>query len=69
MDKKYQKCPPNGFFPPFVTPQDFFRKSGSVTIVPLWCTNFMQEIRKNQWVVSEIFEDGLADGLTDGLTD
>ena len=24
MDKKHQKCPKNGVFPPFVTPQDFF---------------------------------------------
>ena len=27
--------------------QVFFQKSGSVTIVPLWCPNFMQKIRIN----------------------
>ena len=47
MDKKPQKCPQNGFFPPFVTPPRFFQISGSVTFVPLWCPNFMQKIRKN----------------------
>ena len=26
MDKKHVKCTKNGFFPPFVTPQDFFLK-------------------------------------------
>ena len=26
MDKKHQKCPKNGGFPPFATPQDFFSK-------------------------------------------
>ena len=25
MDKKHQKYPQNGDFPPFVTPQDFFQ--------------------------------------------
>ena len=37
----------------------FFQKSGSVTFVPLWCTNFMQKIRKILRAVSEIFKDGL----------
>ena len=46
MDKKHQKCPKNGGYPPFVTPRDFFQKSGSVTIVPLWCPNFIQKTRK-----------------------
>ena len=45
-------------FSPISDPQDFFQKSGSVTFVPLWCPNFMQKIRKNQWTVSEIFKDG-----------
>ena len=58
MDKKSQKCPQNGGSPPFVTPQDFFQKSGSATYVPLWCPNFMQKIRKNYWTVSEIFKNG-----------
>ena len=44
-------------FPPFVTPRNFFQKSGSVTFVPLWCPNFMQKIRKVLTAVSEIFKD------------
>ena len=47
MDKKHQKCTKNGGFPSFVNPKIFFQKSGSVTFVPLWCTNFMQKIKKN----------------------
>ena len=34
MDKKHQKCPLNGVFPLFMTPQFFFQKSGSVAFVP-----------------------------------
>ena len=66
MDKKHQKCPQKEGFPPFATPYDFFQKSGSVTFVPLWCTNFMQKIRKILRAVSEIFKDGRTDhGPTD----
>ena len=44
-------------FPPFVTPEDFFQKSGSVTFVPLWCnvyygpraSNLSQQLRKKIW--------------------
>ena len=57
-----------GFSPICDPPKIFFQKSGSVTFVPLWGTNFMQKIRKNQWAVSEIFKDGLTDGLTDQRT-
>ena len=39
-------------------PKILFQKSVSVTFVPLWCSNFMQKIRENQWTVSEIFKDG-----------
>ena len=51
-----------GVFPHLRPPRFFFQKSGSVTFVPLWCPNFMQKIRKNQWAVSEIFKDGRTDG-------
>ena len=50
-------------------PKIFFQKSGSVTFVPLWCTNFMQKIRKILRAVSEIFKDGRTNGRTNGLTD
>ena len=36
-------------FRPFVTPLIFFQKSGSVTFVPLWCPNFMQNKTSIQW--------------------
>ena len=62
MDKKHQKYPKNEGFSPFVTLKIFFQKSGSVTFVPLWCSNFMQKIRKNQRAVSKIFKDGLTEG-------
>ena len=57
MDKKHQKYSQNEGFPPFVTPQIFFQKSGSVTFVPLWCPNFMQKLKKSN-ERSEIFKDG-----------
>ena len=46
MEKKHQKYPQNGGPPPFVTPEIFFQKSGSVSFVPLWCPNFMKKIEK-----------------------
>ena len=41
IDKKHQKYPKDGVSPPFVTPKDFFPKSGSVTVVPIWYPNFI----------------------------
>ena len=69
MDEKHKNAL-KMVFPPFVTPQDFFfQKSGSVTFVPLCCSNFIQKIRKNQSTVSEIFKDGRRDGQTNGKGD
>ena len=45
-------------------PKIFFQKSGSVTFVPLWCSNFMQKIRKILRVVSVIIIDGQTNGQT-----
>ena len=49
----WTKCitnaPQNGVFPPFVTPKIFLQKSGSVTFVPLWCSNFIQTKTSIQW--------------------
>ena len=61
MGKKHQIW----VFFPFVTPQDFFSKMGLCHFYPLWWPNFMQKIRKNQWVVFKIFKDGRTDGRTD----
>ena len=33
MDKKHQKCPKNGGFPPFVTPQDLLFKNRAVSLL------------------------------------
>ena len=54
-----KNAPKMGVFPHLRPPKIFFQKSGSVTFVPLWCTNFMQKIRKILRAVSEIFKDGL----------
>ena len=64
--KNIKNAPKMGVFPHLRPPKIFFQKSGSVTFVPLWCTNFMQKIRKILRAVSEIFKDGLR---TNGLTD
>ena len=45
MDKNIKNTP-KWVFPPFVTPQDFFQESGSVTFAPLWYPNFMQKLGK-----------------------
>ena len=58
-----------GFLPHLWLPKIFFQKSGLVTFVPLGCPNFMQKIRKKQWTVSQIFEDGPTDEGADQLTD
>ena len=68
MDKKHQKFPKNGGFPPFATPPDFFSKIELCHFCTLWCTNFMQKIRKIFREVSEIFKDGRTDQRTDGRT-
>ena len=33
LDKKPQKCPQNGGFPPFVTPQDFFFRNRALSVL------------------------------------
>ena len=67
--KNIKNAPKMGVFPHLRPPKIFFQKSGSVTFVPLWCTNFMQKIRKILRAVSEIFKDGRTNGRTNGLTD
>ena len=60
--QKTSKMPQKlGFSPICAPPKIFFQKSGSVTFVPLWCPNFMQKIRKNQWAVSDTHTDGHTD--------
>ena len=59
--ENHQKYPKNGFFPPFVTPQDFFSKIGLYSLLYPYGALFMQKIRKNQCTVSEIIKDGRTD--------
>ena len=54
-----------GFLPHLWPAKIFFQKSGSVTFVTLWCTNFMQKIRKILRAVSEISKDWRTDQQTD----
>ena len=63
--KNIKNAPKMGVFPHLRPPKIFFQKSGSVTFVPLWCTNFMQKIRKILRAVSEIFKDGLRTDMGD----
>ena len=64
--KNFKNAPKMGVFPHLRPPKIFFQKSGSVTFVRLWCTNFMQKIKKILRAVSEIFKDGQTNGPTDG---
>ena len=52
--KNIKNAPKRGVFPHLWPPKIFFQKSGSVTFVPLWCTNFMQKIRKILRAVSAV---------------
>ena len=45
MDKKHQKCPQNRFFLK-CDPKIFLQKSSSVIFLLIWCSNFLQKIRK-----------------------
>ena len=48
-----------GVFPNFDPPRFFYKNQ---TFGPLWCTNFMQKIRKILGAVSEKFKDGQTNG-------
>ena len=52
--KNIKNAPKMGVFPYLRPPKIFFQKSGSVTFVPLWCTNFMQKIREILAAVSAV---------------
>ena len=55
MGKKHQKYSQYWDFPPFVTSQDFFLKTGLCNIYIFMCTKIVQRIRKILWRVSEKF--------------
>ena len=46
-DKKHQKYPKNGGFPPFVTPQDFFLKNWALSLLyPFGALTSCKEVEK-----------------------
>ena len=53
-----------GVFPHLWPTKIFFQKSGSVTFVSLWCTNFMQKIRKILPHVFNLVHMNLCDKVT-----
>ena len=63
--KNIKNAPKMGVFPHLRPLKIFFQKSGSVTFVPLWCSNFMQKSRKILRAVSQIFKDGRTNERTD----
>ena len=59
MDKKHQKYPKNGGFPPFVTPQDFFSKIGLCHFCTLYgALTSCKKLEKTNERSLEIFKDG-----------
>ena len=48
MDKKYQKYPQNGVFPPFVTTQGFFFKNRALSLLyPYGALTSCKKLEKN----------------------
>ena len=65
MDKKHQKYPQNGVFPPFVTPKIFFKNRALSLLYTYGALTSCKKLEKNK-----IFNDGpQTDGPTDRPTD
>ena len=47
MDKKYQKCPQNGFFPPFATPKIFFKNRALSLLYPYGVLTSCKKLEKS----------------------
>ena len=77
MDKKHQKCPKNGSFPPFVTPQDFFQNRALSLLYFYGALTSCKKLEKTNERSLEIskdrhkdrHKDGQIDGRTDQRTD
>ena len=71
MDKKPQKCPRNGDFPPFVTTQDFFFKNRALSLLyPYGALTSCKKLEKtNERSLRNLKTDTHTDGHTDGHTD
>ena len=67
MDKKHQKYPQNGGFPPFATPQDFFFKNRALSI--LYPYGALTSCKKLEKSLERSLRYLKTDRLTDGLTD
>ena len=64
MDKNIKNTTKMRVLPNLWPPKIFFQKSGSVTFVPLSCSNFMQKLRKNNERSLTYLNDGPTDGRT-----
>ena len=64
MDKKHQKYPKNGGFPPFVTPKIFFKNRALSFLYPYDALTSCKKLEKTNGR-SQIFKDGHRDGHTD----
>ena len=70
MDKKPQKCPQNGVFPPFVTPQDFFFKNRALSLLyPYGALTSCKKLEKtNEQFPRYLETDGRTNRRTNGRT-
>ena len=46
MDKKHQKSPQNGYFPPFISPQDFFQNRALSLLQPYGALTSCKKLEK-----------------------
>ena len=65
MDKKHQKYPQNGCFPPFVTPKIFFKNRALSLLYPYGALTSCKKLEKTNEQSLEIFKDGHTHGRTD----
>ena len=70
MDKKHQKSPRNGGFPPFVTPRFFFKIGLLSLLNPYGALTLCKKVEKtNEQSLTYLHKDGHTDGLKHGRTD
>ena len=68
MDKKHQKYPKNGGFPPFMTPKIFFKNRALSLLYPYGALTSCETLEKNNEQSPRYLKtDYRTDGLTDGL--
>ena len=66
MDKKHQKCPKNGGFPPFVTPKIFFKYRTLSLLYPYGALTSYEKLEKtNERHLRYLKTDTQTDGRAD----